>query len=139
MWSRKCTENIKDYLPCLATTHCPVSYTHLIDDEANYDLSDKMFEYSMEKINILSDFIDGKISRDEEIAKFYELSDKVHDDFYAVDIMINKRLEEKGVIPVSYTHLDVYKRQAHFLALNGKFKGQKTYQDIRLLIYRWKQ
>lgn len=71
----------------------------IIDDEANYALSDKMFEYSMEKINILSDFIDGKISRDEEIAKFYELSDKVHDDFYAVDIMINKRLEEKSVIP----------------------------------------
>jgi len=71
----------------------------IVEGEKSYDISDKILDYPMEEINILNDFIDGKINTEEEITRFWELANKVQKDFFLAEMLIEGRLKEKGVTP----------------------------------------
>jgi len=69
----------------------------ITEGEKCYDISDKVLDYPFEEMEILSNFIDGKITYDEQIIKFWDLANRVQDDFFLVEIMIGGRLKERGI------------------------------------------
>ena len=71
----------------------------VVEGEKSYDISDKVLDYPMEEINILSDVVDGKIGTDEEILRFWELANKVQKDFFLSELIIKGSLKEKGITP----------------------------------------
>ncbi len=71
----------------------------IVEGEKSYDITDKVLDYPMEEINILSNVVDGKIGTDEEILRFWELANKVQEDFFLAEMLIGGRLKEKGITP----------------------------------------
>jgi len=69
----------------------------IVDGEKSYDITDKVLDYPMKEINILSDVVDGKIGINEEITRFWELANQVQKDFMLVDLIIGGSLKQKGV------------------------------------------
>jgi len=69
----------------------------IINGEKSYDLTDKLLEYPFEELNILSEFLNGEITYDEQITRFWQLANKVQDDFFIAEIVIKGRLKDKGI------------------------------------------
>ena len=46
-----------------------------------------------------------------------------------IGLAFHVRLSEPGLVPVSYTHLDVYKRQAEYWIVNGQDRCIECYRD----------
>jgi len=71
----------------------------IVEGDKSYDITDKVLNYPMEEINILTDFIDGKIDFEEQISRFWDLANKVKKDFLLSELIIQGRLKEKGITP----------------------------------------
>ncbi len=69
----------------------------IIDGESNYDLYGKLLDYPMDEIDILLEFIEGEITRDEEISKFWELATRIGKDFFLAEMMIETNLKNNEV------------------------------------------
>lgn len=64
-----------------------------------YKILGKAVDYSTMAFEAASDWVDGKISREDVGSRYMEITSKVRDDYFLFDILINKSsLEKEGII-----------------------------------------